>query len=344
MRNKKLIRKGQNGMTIVKPLQLKSSIVDPSDILSQSTQSGISRVAPMQTALMGQTTTNGLLQGGKQLLGSFGGVEGIAGMLSTLGAAALNKNNDLIRPEAQAVQEGLYSLIGTAGPKGQLVAAGLKLADAVSNKVTLKEVGVDRFGRKIASKQGAISPTDIVGNTVANVKDLVKGDIGLKEFGARMARLTPVGFFLGATEGQRRAAREGEDYRSLFKSETELDKQRKLESQQRSKELFNDTRSAGWGTMYAKRGGKLPKPCGCTIEKDGLDTDVFYAMPRRLFVKVLEKVNLPKNTMYNEKIKILIKNSVPQGSNLRSFIESIGEDIKEFIGFWEKQQKKRKMR
>lgn len=329
MRNKKLIRKGKIGMTIV----------NPSEALHNAAQSGMKQIAPMQNALGGLGGLGALLGGqgglGKQLVGSMGGPSGIAGMASQFASPMLRgKDTPADTGVETAVEEGTYALLNKAGPKGMAAAAALRVINAVEDRVAKKEVGVDRFGRPINSQQGAFSPTTKIAGTINATKDLIKtGDF--RDFGATMARLTPAGFFLGATADQRTAAREGENYRNLLQQETEADRQRKIEAQRRSQELMADRRSAGWGTMYAKKGGKLPESCGCTKEKDGLDTDVFYAMPKQLFVKVLAKVNLPEKTQYNDKIKSLIKNSVPKGSNLRSFIESIGDDVKQFIEFWE---------
>lgn len=255
------------------------------------------------------------------------GVAGLAGSIAAPLSAAISKGNIEKTGTEQGVEAVVSGALSALGPKGQIIDAGLKVVTSLTDKFK-KEAGKDRFGNKLINQDISNKINPITG-LASNIDQFGKLIGGKQSFNTTMDNI----MFGSQSKQFKKLLKEGEQYRNRLTEEQTLVDLNKSQSTQRSKQLQRDQMSAGFGTMFAKKGGTLP--CGCSKDKDGLDTDVFNAMPKALFNMVLEKINLPENTQYNDKVKNILKNSVKEGQSLREYVDAINPKVKQFIKYWE---------
>jgi hypothetical protein len=264
-----------------------------------------------------------------------------------------NKNN----PTAHFVQDTRKQILSTAGNAafgplggmvgetvGNLISIGetaLAKDDCVLDPITGEPMIDPTTGQclKKKNKADALSFAGNVQDFVNSLKNIGKGH-RFKDVASSIVASTPLGKIYGIQDDINNRKINLANISSLnrFDYSNQLN-QKKAEAMAEANRLQRVALNPAFGT-YAKKGAMIPKSkCGCTKDKDGLDTDVFYAMNKKLFNLVLKRINLPENTPYSNKVKMLLKYSVPDNMNLRSYVMSIDKRVADFIKEWEKSKK-----
>lgn len=254
-------------------------------------------------------------------------------------------------PTAGAIQnlrnQALSSIGSTiGGPFGEIAGriaskvldigeAALAKDDCVPDPMTGKPMIDPNTGNCLKRKNAldSLSMTGNIQDMVDSFKNIGKG-YGFADVAQSIAASTPIGKILGL----KNKIQEKKINQRSIASTNQYDllnqiNQSKAAAIAESERLQRLALNPAFGT-YAKKGTIIPKlrgNCGCNKEKDGLDTDIFYGMPRRLFNQVLRRINLPEGTPYSDKVKIILKNSVPPNMSLREYVERISPEVKEYI-------------
>lgn len=269
-----------------------------------------------------------------ELYKSMGGASGLATTGVNFAANLIPTNDNLSMVKGNNVQQGVRSMTsnvaGAFGPVGAAVGAGINLmgkaADSMKNVVCDEVTG--ECVENTNGVKGVLSKAlDPIGNVTGAVQNVFKGN-----FKGALDNVTSGVFNFDKSDDKR--AQE-------LKAQVALRQQTQANQLSNQNKAMNESRRlATLSNQYSfgnfKKGGKIG--CGCTKQRDGIDTDILYKLSNGGKIKLNKLVgNSDIFQDFNDQTKYKLKSlAALKNISLRDYLfrdSTLKKEIQEYENY-----------